>query len=602
MRMKSLRRLTTLRVNIHSDPKPDAPIQELHDPPNSESEVEDEGVLELEPDIPIPRRSGRERRPPERYGAPVGASAKLVAFDLIENAYTSSMEKPPDSFEEAMSRPDANLWLAAMLLEIKSIEQHKVKVCVDRPTDRNVIKCRWIFDYKRGPDGEITRYKARLVAKGFSQHPGIDYSEVSSPVAASDSFRVLMSIVSTLDLELLQIDVKTAFLHGELDEEIYMEQPQGFVEGKGQVWKLRKALYGLKQAARAFYMQLKTILEQMGFKRCDTDHAVFYQWNGKDLAIILAHVDDMLLAGNSLPFLEKIKADLGRQLEIVDLGEAKMFVGIEIQRDRHAGTLKISQRRYIKDILARFGMSDCKSCETPMSESLNLPKLAEPTIDRTLYQQLIGSLMYAMISTRADIAYATGLLAQHAANPGDEHWNAAKRIMRYLKGSIDLGIVYRRTKGLDLKGYVDADYAGDKSSSRSTTRWAFIIAKAITAYSSRKQPTISLSSTEAEYVASSSAARELIWIWQFLDELGLLPDGPTTVFSDNQSAMSLAKNPVNHQNTKHIRVKYHFIREVIALQELDLKFIGTEEQVADVLTKPLGRIKFTRFVSAMGMA
>ncbi|QRV89310.1 Retrovirus-related Pol polyprotein from transposon TNT 1-94 [Ceratobasidium sp. AG-Ba] len=585
-----------------SEPEPPGDVQvEPHDDPDEEPEIQNQ-ILDLDPDPLQPRRSGRERRPPERYGAPVGASTRLATSEGIEDALTVMMESPPQSFQEAMNRPDANLWLAAMLLEMKSIEQHKVWTRVNRPTDRNIVKCRWVFDYKRGPDGEILRYKARLVAKGFSQRPGVDYTEISSPVAAADSLRTLLSIVAALELELLQIDVKTAFLHGELDEEIYMEQPEGFVEGRGQVWELRKAIYGLKQAARAFYLRLKSILEQMGFKRCETDHAVFYRRDGEELAIILAHVDDMLLAGTSLSFLEMIKADLAKHLEIVDLGEAKMFVGIEIERNRSAGTLKISQRRYINDILARFGMTGCKTCATPMAESPNLPKLDESTIDRTRYQQLIGSLMYAMISTRADIAYATGLLAQHAANPGKEHWDAAHRILRYLNSSIDLGIIYHRSDNLELQGYVDADYAGDKSSSRSTTGWAFFLAGGLIAYSSRKQPTISLSSTEAEYVATSSAARELIWIRQFISELGLLPEGPTTVFSDNQSSIALAKNPANHQNTKHIRVKYHFIREVIALRELDLKYIPTDDQVADVLTKPLGCLKFTRFVSAMGMA
>jgi hypothetical protein len=237
-----------------------------------------------------------------------------------------------------------------------------------------------------------------------------------------------------------------------------------------------------------------------------------------------------------------------------------------------------------------------------MAESLDLPKLESPTIDRTLYQRLVGSLMYAMISTRPDIAYATGLLAQHAANPSDEHWSAGKRVLHYLQGTKGLSVVYQRSKSLEPLGYVDTDYAGDKNTSRSMTGWTFLMAGGAVAWSSRKQPTVSLSSTEAEYVAAASAACELVWLHQFLSELDFLPDGLTTLLTDNQSSMVLARNPANHQNTKHIRVKNHFIHEMIELREISLKYIPTDEQVADILTKPLGCVKFPGFVTGMGMS
>ncbi|KAJ1303834.1 hypothetical protein OPQ81_008255 [Rhizoctonia solani] len=237
-----------------------------------------------------------------------------------------------------------------------------------------------------------------------------------------------------------------------------------------------------------------------------------------------------------------------------------------------------------------------------MVESLDLTKLDSPTIDCTTYQRAIGSLMYAMICTHPDIAYSTGLLAQHAANPGDEHWMAIKRELRYLQGTRDLGITYSQSKLAKLVGYVDADYAGDKNSSRSTSGWVFLMAGGPVAWSSCKQLTISLSSTEAEYVAAASTTRELVWLRQFISELGFLPDGPTTLLTDNQSSIALARNPVNHRSTKHIRVKYHFIREMITLRKIDLRYIPTEKQVADVLTKPLGRIKFPGFIGDMNMS
>jgi hypothetical protein len=254
------------------------------------------------------------------------------------------MEVPPQSFKEAMSRPNTDCWMATMVEEIESITKHEVWWRTKRPDGKNVVKCRWVFVYKCGADSEILRYKARLVTKGFSQQPGINYGVVSSPVAASDAYRILLSFIASKDLELLQLNIKTAFLHGVLDKEIYMEQPEGFSNKGDYVWQLVKALYGLKQAAHAFYMHLKEVLEATGFSCIDSDHAVFMKREGDTLAIILAHIDDMLLAGRPLSFLKAVKADLGKSFELVDLGEAKLFVGVKIERNRMLSTLKISQR------------------------------------------------------------------------------------------------------------------------------------------------------------------------------------------------------------------------------------------------------------------
>ncbi|KAF8755430.1 Mitochondrial protein [Rhizoctonia solani] len=472
---KLVRNKPVIKTNLESETPTASPHQSRAHSPET---------CEPTPEPPArPRRLTRRTCPPEQYGARTNKHA--------EYAYTSVTNEPPKSFKEAMERPDFHLWLAAMIKEIDLITKHGVWKRAACPTGKNI---------------------AQLVAKGYSQRPGVNFNEISSPVAASNSYRVLLSEVASQNLELLQLDIKTAFLHGNLNEEIYMEQPEGFCNNNGSVWRLVKALYGLKQAAQAFYLRLRKVLVSIGFTRCETDHAVFWRREGDKLAIILAHVDNMLLAGTPKLYLEDVKVDLAKSFDIVDLGEARMFVGVKITRDRQLGMLKISQRRYIDNILKQFGMEECKSCVTPMAESLNLPKLDSPSIDRTLYQRGVGSLMYAMISTRPDIAYATGLLAQHAANPGKEHWSALLQVLQYLQGTKDLGIVYNRSKKMELTGFVDADYAGDPHTSQSTTGWTFILAGGSIAWSSRKQPTISLSSTEAEYVAAASAARELLWI------------------------------------------------------------------------------------------
>ncbi|EUC57664.1 Copia-like polyprotein/retrotransposon, partial [Rhizoctonia solani AG-3 Rhs1AP] len=300
--------------------------------PESEARTRSPSPMPAEPPPvetpPEPRRSTRETRPPVRYGANVGVddlSLLLSNPHIVEFAFAADLKSPPLTFAEAMARPDANLWLGAMVEELESIQKHGVYKETDRPGDRNVVGCRWIFSFKFGPDGEVVRYKARLVAKGFSQREGVDFGETSSPVAASDSWRVILGIATSEDLEMLQLDIKTAFLHGEVEEEIYMEQPEGFGKGDGRVWKLAKALYGLKQAARAFYMKLRGVLEKIGFTKCETDHAVFWCREDDKLAIILAHVDDMLLVGKPLSFLEGFKSEMAKFFDIVDLGEPRMF-------------------------------------------------------------------------------------------------------------------------------------------------------------------------------------------------------------------------------------------------------------------------------------
>ncbi|QRW15624.1 Gag-Pol polyprotein/retrotransposon [Rhizoctonia solani] len=527
-------------------------------------------------------------------------------------AFNTALAAPPTTFAKAMSCVDAQMWMGAMNKEYNLITDWKrsskdfspvVGRQVEQPIGRNVVECKWVFGYKIGPNGKILRYKVRLVTKGFSQRPGIDFEDTSSPVANSDSTRALLAKGTSKNYNIIQLNIKTAFLHGKIKEEIYMEQPKGFEDNPVKyVWRLEKALYGLKQAARAFYSRLRKVLEQIGFTRCNSNHAVFHRQNKNNIAFIVAHVDDMLLIGKPCTFLEEIKSEMAKVFELVNLGEPKMFAGVSIRRDCNARTLKILQERYIEEVLKRFDMNDCKPSNTPMAESPNLPKLNSPTVDQALYQRGIGLLMYAMVQTRPDIAYATGLLAQHSANPGHEHWNAFRRTLRYLKGTKDLGIVYKKLKGSELTGYIDADYAGDPNTSQSTTGWTFMIGGASIAWSSRKQPTISLSSTEAEYVAAASATRKLIWLRQFLSELDLLPEGPTTLLTNNQSSMALAKNPINHQCTKHIRIKHHFIREMIELKEVDLQYIPTNKQVADILTKPLGRTKLPGFVTDMGMS
>ena len=555
---------------------------------------------------PEPRRSGRTHRSPipdddPRYNVTsYGRKPKPASVGANEVNVAQTKYKEPTTYEEAMAGPDAPLWKAACAEELVSFVKTELYDEVEHPRGRKVVDCKWVFKVKRGPDGEITRYKARLVARGFTQVAGINYTETFAPVAKFTSIRMLLALAARDDLELHQMDVKTAFLNGDLDEEIYMHLPPGFRKAN-VVWKLKKGLYGLKQASRQWYNKIRTEFEKLGFKRCHSDHGIFYRSANGIRIIIAIYVDDLLLFSDSLKAIKNVKFELNKRFEMTDLGEARWILGMEVKRDRKKRTLNISQRQYVMDILERHGMADCRSVSTPMVPNLSLMKLSAPEMDVTTYQSAVGSLMYAMIGTRPDLAHAVGVLSQFAANPGTEHWNALKRVFRYLRGTQDMSLVFGSGNTKLLTGYADADWAADKNDRRSLTGYVFLMSGGAISWSSRKQHSTAQSSTEAEYMAGAHAAKEAAWIRIFLSEIGEAQSSPTHLMMDNQSAMALAKNPEFHSRTKHIDVHYHFLREKIAEEDLALDFIPTGEQIADVLTKGLPKQKFEVFVSGMGL-
>ena len=511
-------------------------------------------------------------------------------------------EPEPRSYEEAISGPEAPFWEAAMAEELGQFVRTELYDTVDRPRGRKVIGSKWVYKRKRGPDGQVVKYKARLVAQGFTQVEGIDYNETFAPTAKFATIRSLLALAAKLNLEIDQMDVKSAYLNGDLEEEIYMECPPGFSKSKREVWHLNKSLYGLKQAGREWYKKIKAEFEALGFTRSSADHGVFYKNEDRKLVIIALYVDDMLIFSNSTNARDATKAALSERFEMTDLGEAHWILNMELTRDRANHTINLSQRQYIETILERHDLADCKPVATPMVQNQKLTKLDAPEIDPQPYQQALGSLMYAMVGTRPDIAYAVGALSQHSATPGQEHWTALKRVFRYLRGTTDLSIHFNGKIPNEAFAFVDADHANDPNTRRSVGGYVYLIAGGAVSWSSKKQSSVALSSTEAEYMAASSAAQEAIWLRALLGELGLLSlEHPTCLRIDNQSAMALARNDAFHNRTKHIAIRHHFIRERIEDGEIDVEYVPTDRQVADVLTKPLGRVKHERFVEGMGL-
>lgn len=516
-------------------------------------------------------------------------------------ARATAPDEDPKTYEEAMSRPDAELWQRAMDEEIESLHKNGTWVLETLPVGVKPISTKWVFKTKRDAKGNIERYKARLVAKGFQQREGIDFTEVFAPVSKHTTLRTFLSIVTVDDLELLHLDVKTAFLHGELEEDIYMKQPQGYEEGgPDTVCHLRKALYGLRQAPRAWHARLKKELESLGCVASEADPGLYILRVDKPL-YLLVYVDDLLIAGAHKPTVDKVAASLQAIFDIRNLGEATYFLGFEITRDRTAGTLKIDQKRMTTELVDKYGLGNAKSKSTPLSVAIKLTK--EGTVldrDKFGYSELVGSLLYLSVCTRPDIAQAVGALARYMAAPTVDHWTAAKGVVRYLASTPSLGIIFDKTSNGELLAFCDADHAGDIDTRRSTTGYTFILNGGIISWSSRLQQTVAASTTEAEYMAAASATKEALWLRKLMADFDK-PVMMLTIYSDNQASISLLKNPITSARSKHIDIIYHFARERVLRKEVEFVYCNSEDNVADIMTKALPESKFVMCRDGMGM-
>ena len=548
-------------------------------------------------------RPRREIRLPQRY-VDVASYALTVAQE-------TGGDGEPSTYLEAIQSAHSDKWVVAMNEEMESLHKNGTWTLVQPPKGKKIVGCKWVFKKKEVASGvEDARYKARLVAKGFSQVQGVDFNDVFSPVVKHSSIRVLLALVTMYDLELEQLDVKTAFLHGELDEKIYMKQPEGFeVEGKeDQVCLLKKSLYGLKQSPRQWYKRFDSFMLGHGFSRSKYDSCVYFRkLNDGSFTYLLLYVDDMLIAAKNLAEIHQLKALLSGEFEMKDLGAAKKILGMEIRRDRGVGKLFLTQENYLKKVLERFGMHDAKSVSTPLASHFRLSAAQSPTskeeenyMARVPYSRAVGSIMYAMVCTRPDISQAVSVVSRYMANPGKEHWQAVKWILRYLKGTLNTCLEFGRNDNT-LVGFVDSDYAGDLDKRRSLTGYVFCIGGCAISWKATLQHVVALSTTEAEYMAVTEAIKETLWLRGLFGEL-TLQQGVTTIFCDSQSAIHLTKDQMYHERTKHIDVKYHFIRDVIADKKVLVQKINTKDNPADMFTKALPVYKFKQCLDLIGLS
>ena len=551
-------------------------------------------------------RSRREIKMPARY---VEAEADIIAYALA----VMSKQTEPRDYKEAIGSKQSQFWKQAMIEEISSLKKNQTWVLVPKPEKQKVIGCKWVFKVKDGiSQTDPKRFKARLVAKGFTQVEGIDYAEIFSPVIKMKTIRMMLALAVQNDWEIEQMDVKTTFLNGRLEETIYMTQPEGFkVEPKGEelVCLLKRSLYGLKQSPRQWYKRFDSVVTKAGYTRSRFDTCLYYIDLGTpSQTFLLIYVDDMLIMGNDLNKISKLKEVLNGEFEMKDMGAARKILGIDILRDRRNHKLILSQRHYLQGVLEKFNMSNGKEVNVPLGGHFDLSLKQSPTSEdekkqmvKVPYAEAIGSLMYLMICTRLDIAYAVSVLSRFMSNPGEEHWKGVKWLLRYLKATQDYGLVYLKAGNkIKLEGFVDADYASNKDTRKSLTSYCFMLNECCINWKSQQQPIVALSTTEAEFMATTEAFKEAVWLSGILKEIKMMKER-VTVYSDSQSSIHLCKNPVYHERSKHIDVRLFWIRDKIEEGTIDLEKVPSEENPADAGTKVLTRDKFLHCLKLMNI-
>ena len=547
-------------------------------------------------------------------GNPALFATALLATQVSGYLAAVTDHEEPKSVQEAKDSPDWLEWLEAMRAELRSLVKNKTWRAISvskghlKAQGKKALGARWVFKIKRGADGQIIQYKARWVVKGYEQRYGLDYDQTFAGVVRAATWRLILGLAAANDWEVDQMDVKSAFLHGDIDEEVYVELPEGwelfsdiFQSGE-TVLLLQKALYGLKQSPRLWQLTLKAVLKKIGYIPLFADQCVYR--NAKTRLIIITYVDDFLLVGPQGENLRILKRQLSEAFDMKELGPCQFFLGVKITRKGNQITL--CQDAYIRKVLDQFGMLECRAVSTPLDPGASdtlVPHQGNATEDQIkLYQSLVGCINYLATQTRCDIAFTTSALSRFLVNPAPAHIKSAKRVLQYLKGTMAYGITLGGPEyspnNLDIRLYTDSDYAGDHHTYRSTSGYVSFLAGGPISWQSKRQSVVAQSSTEAEYIAMSELAKEGAWLRYLL--VGLQYKGqdldPMTLYSDNQGALSLAENPTFHRGSKHIAVRYHLVRQEVEMGRLQIAYIPTDHMPADGLTKVLKAPAHMRFI------
>ena len=492
--------------------------------------------------------------------------------------------------------------MRAMREEMLAIDRNETWELVPTPTNCTPIGLKWIFKLKKNPQGKVIKHKARLVVKGYSQRKGIDYDEIYAPVVRFETIRILIALAALKNWKIHHLDVMSAFLNGEIDEVIYVRQPEGFlVKGKeAHVLRLKKALYGLKQAPRAWYFKLHSCLLSLGFIKSDFEQSLYLKRSDGEMLIVGVYVDDLIVTGSRSDVIETFKTEMAQEFDMSNLGLLSSYLGIEVKLGEKF--IFLSQTGYAQKILQHAKLGECNAAATPLEARLKFTNgEGRSPVDSTTYLSLIGSLRY-LTNTRLDLLFSVGILSRYMEHPSIEHYTAVKQILRYIKGTENFGLLYKKgDMSGELVGFSDSDFAGDCHDRKSTSGYIFFFAGMAVSWSSQKQSIVALSSCEAEYIAATSATCQAIWMYRLISELTSNGVSTARLMADNQSAITLSKNTGHHNRSKHIDTRYHFIRECVEEKKIEISFVRTEDQLADMFTKALGRQKFQEMRDRIGI-
>ncbi|KAI3791236.1 hypothetical protein L2E82_04934 [Cichorium intybus] len=611
---------TTLPVEQdHSDDRNDANFQGENEVENNDLDTQSEVQSEAEEIIPEINPKYDPNYPPmikwtrdhpksqiigtTSAGVLTRAQAKekqAALFSKVEfcmfHSFISKIE--PKTVKVALDHAD---WVQAMQDELNEFERNRVWRLVPTPEKASVLGMKWVFRNKLDKEGNVIRNKARLVVKGYCQEEGIDYEETFAPVARLESVRIFLAYAAHKCFDVYQMDVKCAFLNGELEETVYVEQPPGFVSSKhpDHCYVLDKAVYGLKQAPRAWYETLTRFLKQSKFKQGSVDPNFFRKKEGSHLMIVQIYVDDIIFGSTHPSLTAKFRKLMETKFEMSSMGKINFFLGLNIRQSSEG--IFIKQEAYTKSLLEKFGMKGDSKVKVPMAFGTKLtPSPDKPAAaDITLYRQMIGSLLY-LTSSRPDIMFAVCYCTRFQANPREPHHNAVKNIFRYLKRTTSLGLWYPSGSGFFVQAFSDADLGGCGLDRKSTSGGCQLLDGKLVSWQSRKQTCVSLSTAEAEYIAAASCTSQIIWIQNQLRDYGVSMKR-IPLYCDSERAIRICHNPVQHSKTKHIALRYHFIKDHVEDGNIEIHFVRSNDQLADIFTKALPELAFNRILQGLGM-
>lgn len=529
---------------------------------------------------------------------------KQTSFYKCNHAFLEGSE--PKTYQEAMQRQDASKWQQAVNKELETLKENNTWDLCEKPLSGEAVSSKWVFKFKNSNNCSNTfQYKARLVARGFEQNDLMDLCDIYAPVAKLSTFRLFVSVATKLNLPIFQMDVTGAFLYGNIDETVYLELPEGAFSGNSKYVKLNKSLYGLKKSPKYWNDKFNSVIMKQNFNRSHNDSCLYTKCNGVSKTYVLLYVDDLLFFGNDKTEICDLKLTLNREFKMKDLGLVSNFLGIHIKQDLDKGITELCQKDYLENVLQKFNMQNCKEMCTPMDLNFNAKILEgnnDAVIDKNIEKEcrkIIGCLSYAVLGTRPDLCIALSILSRYQNNANEILLSALKRVLRYVKHTISYKLIFKCNSDM-LVGYCDANWGGDLQDRKSTTGFCFMFANCLISWCSKKQASVSLSSTESEYIAVSMAASEACWLINLLKDFSIDNVCPVTVHCDNQSAIMVA-NTDSIKRLKHIDIRFHFIKDLIKKGKLFLKYIKTEDQTADMFTKALNKNLLLKFINKCGL-